>query len=60
MFSTGLYDVKAGKTAEEVAKDAGYSEISLLLREVRQKAPAQLVHSIPDIEVEIWIGSHVC
>ncbi len=48
-----------GKTAEEVAVDAGQKEAHRLLETERLTAPAQLVLSDPFTEINVWIGELV-
>jgi hypothetical protein len=48
-----------GKTAEEVALDAGQKEAHRLLETERLTAPAQLVLSDPFTEIKIWVGELV-
>jgi hypothetical protein len=49
-----------GLTPEEVAEEAGQKAAKALLEQERLQAPAQLVFTDRSIEVDIWIGDHVC
>jgi len=45
-----------GRTAEEVARDAGYEEATEFLMNERFAAPAQLAFKDPHLKLNIWIG----
>ena len=49
-----------GFTAEIIALKAGQKEAHRLLEEERLTAPAQLVYTEADRELNIWIGDQVC
>lgn len=49
---------KQGRTPEVVAMDGMHKAVYELLRDERLTASAQLVHSVPQMNLEIWIGDH--
>lgn len=47
-----------GRTAEQVAEDAGHIDCHQFLIDERLTAPGQLVHEIKEIKYSVWIGDH--
>ena len=46
------------RTAEEVAVDAGFSEVSRFLADERFSAPGQLMYRNKDLDVSVWVGDY--
>ena len=45
-----------GRTAEDVAREAKYSDVIEYLEMERYSAPAQCAYANPDINIRVWVG----
>ena len=56
-FGASIYrKCNQGRTAEDVAREAGFEEVTLFLESERFSAPAQLAYKDPNLHLNIWIG----